>query len=123
MLSISHWTLLSLEQSAQTIIFAPSIMALIGGPMIRRPQTSHRIGLFHLNSFINLLLFIVFVLLITIPCEMRLTDFVMSKLRITYDHFPSASASSFVLFAYTYSILTDFQWIFWFGIKLYCTHT
>ncbi len=71
MLSISHWTLLSLEQSAQTIIFAPSIMALIGGPMIRRPQTSHRIGLFHLNSFINLLLFIVFVLLITIPCEIR----------------------------------------------------
>jgi len=42
--SISHWILLSLEQSRQTIIFAPSIMALIGGPMIRRPQTSHRIG-------------------------------------------------------------------------------
>jgi hypothetical protein len=48
-------------------------MALIGGPMIRRPQTSHRIGLFHLNSFINLLLFIVFVLLITISCAKRLT--------------------------------------------------
>jgi len=43
-LSISHWILLSLEQSWQTIIFAPSIMALIGVPMILRPQTSHRIG-------------------------------------------------------------------------------
>jgi len=43
-LSISHWTLLSLEQSWQTIIFAPSIMALIGVPIILRPQTSHRMG-------------------------------------------------------------------------------
>jgi hypothetical protein len=44
MLSISQWTLLSLEQSVQTTIFAPSIMALIGFSMIWRPQTSHRIG-------------------------------------------------------------------------------
>jgi len=38
----SKYTEPSLAHSPQTSIFAPSITALFGGPMILRPQTSQR---------------------------------------------------------------------------------